>query len=349
MAKTAIIYIDIDDDLGNVGISSPVIGEENAKIAIDKASESLAEDSDFNSMVVAFNTFKQLKKENKDVEIAFIAGSTKGGLDAQRRISEELEEVIERVKPEDAIIVYDSPEDAKALPIIQSRIKISGIERVIVEQHKGVEETYVLIGKYIKKIFNEPRYSRLFLGVPGMILFIASFLAILGLSSYVIPAVLLIIGVAMVFRGFSIDDMIEHWWENSTIMFIVAILSLISFIISIINGYITFQAIKGPPLYVFSNVTLSMLPYLAFSGIILFGGKALSKAIDKNVKLLNDIVKIIAIILSYYIIAYALKDIEEGIYIIQIQSIYYLIISSMVLIFAYILLNVVEKYKLTSK
>ncbi|AWR97803.1 DUF373 family protein [Acidianus sulfidivorans JP7] len=349
MVKTAIIYIDIDDDLGNVGISSPVIGEENAKLAIDKASESLAEDSDFNSMVVAFNTFRQLKKQNKDVEIVFIAGSSKGGLEAQRRLAEELEEVIQKLRPEDAIIVYDSPEDAKALPILQSRIKISGIQRVIVEQHKGVEETYVLLGKYIKKVFNESRYSRLFLGVPGIILFITSLLAILGLSAYVIPAILLILGIAMVFKGFSIDDIIEHWWENSTIMFIVAILSVISFIISIINGYITFQAIKGSPLYVFSNVTLAMLPYLAFSGIILFSGKAISKAIDKNVKLLNDVIKIVAIILSYYIIAYTLKDIEEGIYLIQFQSIYYLIISSMILIFVYIVLNIFEKYRLTSK
>lgn len=349
MAKTAIIYIDIDDDLSSAGISSPVIGEDSVKKAIERASEVFADDSDFNSMVVAYNIYKKLKKENNDVEIVFIAGSNKGGLEAQRRLSEELEEVIKKVNPEDAIIVYDSPEDGKALPILQSRLKISGIERVIVEQHRGVEETYILLGKYIRKVLNEPRYARLFLGVPGLILFITSFLAIFGLSAYVIPAILLIIGIAMIFRGFNIDEMIERWWENSTIMFIVAILSFVSLIIGIINGYIIFQAVRGSPLSVFANVTLSVLPFVIFSAVILLAGKAISKAIDKNVRLLNDVIKIVAIILFYYIISYALKNIEEGIYIIQIQSIYYLIISSMVLIFVYVALAILERYKLNSK
>lgn len=353
MAKTAIIYIDIDDDLGKIGIASPVIGEEEVRKAIEIASEAIPDDSDFNSMVVAYNIYKKLKKENNDVEIVFIAGSTRGSLEAQRKISQELEEVIKKVNPEDAIVVYDSPEDGKALPILESRLKISGVERVIVEQHRGVEETYILLAKYIRKILDEPRYSRLFLGVPGLILLITSILAISGLSAYVAPSALLIIGIAMIVRGFSIDEMIEKWWENSTIMFIVAILSLTSLIVGIINSYIAFQTVsqtvKDNGLYLFANVTLSILPYLTFSGIILFSGKAISKAIDKNVRLLNDVIKILAIILFYYIISYILKNIEEGIYTIQIQSIYYLILSSIALIFVYVVLGLLEKFKFGSK
>ncbi|MEM4076368.1 MAG: DUF373 family protein, partial [Metallosphaera sp.] len=165
--KTAIIYIDIDDDLSRVGITTPVIGEKQAKEAIESSSRFLAQDSDFNTMVSAFNTFLNMKEKGEDVEIVFVAGSQRGGLDAQMTLSKQVDEVIRSVKPDQAILVYDSPEDAKAIPLIESRLKIVGIERIIVEQHRGVEETYILLGKYIKKLATERRYSRLFLGVPG--------------------------------------------------------------------------------------------------------------------------------------------------------------------------------------
>lgn len=348
MAKTVIIYIDIDDDLSLAGIKSPVIGEANVKEAIDKASEIMADDSDFNSMIVAYNIYKKMKKEGQDVEIVFLAGSQKGGLEAQRKISAQLDEIIKELNPQDSIVVYDSPEDAKALPIIQSRLKISGVQRVIVEQHRGVEETYILLGKYFKKILNEPRYSRIFLGVPGAILFAAGILEVLGLISYIVPVITILIGSAMIIRGFDLDEMMEKWWENSTIMVIAALLSSISFAISLINGYFTYISIKGNSVYVISTVISSMLPYITFSILILLGAKALSSALDKSIKLFHDIIKISAIIISYYIITDVLKNLEEGIYIIQFQSFYALTISSMVLIFAYIILNLIEKYKFSS-
>jgi len=344
--KTAIIYIDIDDDLGDIGIKTPVIGEKDAFLAIQRASEYIPDDSDFNSMVVAYNLYNKLKSNN-NVEIVFIAGSKKGGLDAQLNLSKELEEVIKKINPEQSILVYDSPEDAKAIPIIESKLKIIGIQRVIVEQHRGVEETYVLLGKYLKKIISEPRYSRIFLGVPGIIFLIASVFYILGIASYLLPVVLLVIGIAMLVRGFGVDDMIEKWWENSTIMVVVGILSIISLIIGIVEGYLTSQTIKGSYIFTISSEIISVLPYLTFSVIILFAGKALENALTRNMRVWHDLLKIVAIVLSYYIISGALKNIQEGIYVFQVQLLYMLSISSMILITIYIALSILEKYKFT--
>ncbi|WP_253823024.1 DUF373 family protein [Acidianus sp. RZ1] len=344
MARTIIIYVDIDDDLGVIGIESPVVGDKRVYEAITKASESLASDSDFNSMVMAYNIFKKMKKEGEDVEIVFIAGSQRGGLEAQKKLSQELEEVIDRLGPEDAIVVYDSPEDEKAIPIIQSRLKIAGIERVIVEQHRGVEETYILFSKYLKKIINEPRYSRLFLGVPGAILFISSLLAITGLTSYVAPSILMIIGGAMIVRGFNFDEKLEKWWENSTIMVIAAIISIISLIISVVNGVFTAQEVKGAVYFQVSAVLLSMIPYIAFSLIVLFAGKVISRAIDRDIKLWHDVIKILTVILSYYVMADILRNLEEGIYFLQFQTLYSLSISFITLIASYIIMNFIEKY-----
>ncbi|MEM4076077.1 MAG: DUF373 family protein, partial [Metallosphaera sp.] len=216
------------------------------------------------------------------------------------------------------------------------------------EQHRGVEETYILLGKYIKKLATERRYSRLFLGVPGIILLSSSLLAIGGLTAFVLPTILLVIGGAMLVRGFGVDDAIERWWENSTIMVIVSILSTISIIIAIINGYLDATMYKTFDLTSVSSVILVILPYLTFSIIILYSGKLLSRAISRDIKVWHDLLKIIASILIYFILSSFLKNVQNGAYIIQIQSFYLLLLSSFLLIVTYFALSTIEKYRLKS-
>ncbi|BCS94249.1 hypothetical protein L3N51_01106 [Metallosphaera sp. J1] len=346
--KTAIIYIDIDDDLSRAGVSTPVIGETKAREAIEKSSRFLALDSDFNTMVTAFNIYLNMKENGEDVEIVFVAGSQRGGLDSQMSLSKQVDEVIRSVKPDQAILVYDSPEDAKAIPVIESRLKIVGIERVIVEQHRGVEETYILLGKYLKRLVTESRYSRLFLGVPGIILFVSSILAIAGLTAYVLPSILLVLGGAMLVRGFGIDDAIERWWENSTIMVIVAILSSISLVLAIINGYLVASTAGPLSMKSVSSTLLAILPYLTFSIIILYSGKLLSRALSKDIRIWHDLLKILASILAYFVLTGLLRNLESGAYIIQIQSFYLLLLSSFILIATYFVLSSFEKNRLKS-
>ncbi|WP_338601704.1 DUF373 family protein [Sulfolobus tengchongensis] len=345
MVKTIVIYIDIDDDIGDLGFLSPIVGEENCKLALDKAAYFMPTDSDFNSMVVAFNIYNDLKRKGEDVEIVFISGSKKGGIESQLEFSRKLDKVIEKLSPEYAVVVYDSPDDARAIPIIQSRLKISAVQQVIVEQYRGVEETYMLLAKYIRKAITEKRYARIFLGVPGIVLALAGILAVLNLSVYIEPTILIILGAAMIIKGLKIDDLIENWWENSTIMVITSTVSIISILIGIINLYIQLQLTKGlNGIQEFAFAILQLLPYASFSAIILFGGKAISKGLNKDIRVWHDIIKIINIIFIYFVLFTVIKDIIDNSYILTVQSLYVLILTSIVIISIYITLSALEKY-----
>ncbi|BDB97815.1 DUF373 family protein [Saccharolobus caldissimus] len=345
MVKTIVIYIDIDDDISNLGFSTPIIGEEKCKLVLNEAANVMPTDSDFNSMVVAYNIYKELKRKGEDVEVVFISGSKNGGIEAQLEFSKKLDKVIEELLPQYAVVVYDSPDDAKAIPIIQSRLKISAVQQVIVEQYRGVEETYVLLAKYIRKALTEKRYARIFLGVPGIILALVGILSILNLTIYIEPTILITIGLAMIIKGLKIDDLIENWWENSTIMVITASVSIISLLVGLINLYIQIQLTKGlPPLQEFAFAVLQILPYVTFSAIVLFGGKAISKALNKDVKVWHDIIRIINIIFIYFVLFTVIKDILNNSYILTIQSLYVLILTSIIIISIYITLNALEKY-----
>lgn len=342
MSKILVIYVDIDDDLGRIGLTTPIIGEESVKKAINVAAESIPTDSDFNTMVVAYNIFKKLKKDNMDVEIAFISGSDKNNVESQIDFSRKLDEAINATKAEEAIIVYDSPEDAKAIPIIQSKLKVIGIERVLVEQYRGIEETYVLLGKYIKKAISEPRFARFFLGVPGLILVVVGIFSLLNLTAYATPSILIIIGIALLGRGLRIDEYIEQWWENSTIMVIAAIISIISTIIGIVEGYYVAVSIKDfSSSSSFIEILNTILPFVTFAIVVLFGAKAISKITNRDIRVWHDVFRIISVIMIYLMILLIPKNLESQTI---LQTIILLSITTIGLVSLYVAFSMIEKH-----
>ena len=342
MSKILVIYVDIDDDLGRIGLTTPIIGEESVEKAINIAAETIPTDSDFNTMVVAYNIFKKLKKDNTDVEIAFISGSDKSNVESQIDFSRKLDETISTTKAEEAIIVYDSPEDAKAIPIIQSKLKVIGIERVLVEQYRGIEETYALLGKYIKKAISEPRFARFFLGVPGLILVVVGIFSLLNLMAYATPSILIIIGLALLGRGLRIDEYIEQWWENSTIMVIAAIISIISAIIGIVEGYYVAVSIKEiSSVSAFIGILTTVLPFITFAIVVLFGAKAISKIMDRDIRVWHDVFKIISVVMIYLMILSISKNLESQTI---LQTIVFLSIITMGLVSLYVVFSMIEKH-----
>jgi putative membrane protein len=344
MEKKLIIYIDIDDDLGKIGISTPIIGENNVKEVINIASEKIPTDSDFNTLVVAYNIYKKMKNQGENVEIVLLTGDTNGGLEAQMKFSMKLDKVLNELKPDSVIVVFDSPEDSKAIPIIQSRVKVIGIERVLVEQYRSVEETYVLLGRYLRKALSDPRYSRIFLGVPGLILLISSILSILNLSSYAGPIILLIIGIVMLARGLRIDEMIENWWESSSIMVVATILSLSSLIVGSVNLYLSYQQLRDLSISNIATLALIFLPYGVFSITVLFISKAIIDISRHDIRAWHHVLQAIAMVLVYFVASSFLESIRQNI--ITIQPFIGLIASTAILVSVYIIISLLEKYKL---
>lgn len=149
--KTLVLCVDRDDDLGTkAGINGPVIGrEENLKatMALGLADP---EEADANTMLAGLQLYDDLVKRGMDAEIATIAGDTHVGFQADLILATQLENVLEVVKPDRAILVSDGVEDEAIYPIISSRVKIDSVRRVFVKQSRSVEGTYYMIIKTLQ-------------------------------------------------------------------------------------------------------------------------------------------------------------------------------------------------------
>jgi len=124
--QTLIVCIDGDNDIGiKADITTPVIGRDAILESATKLAISDPEEADANAMFGAIKLYDRMVKQYPDesFEVATIAGSSMGGVEADRKMVRELTEVMEQFKATGVILVTDGFADEELVPIVQSRIR----------------------------------------------------------------------------------------------------------------------------------------------------------------------------------------------------------------------------------
>src|SRR3990172_1558512 len=122
--KTLILSVDRDDDIGTkAGIKGPIIGRED----------------NLNSAITVYDERVHM---GEDAEVATITGDVRVGTISDRVLIQQLERVLEEVKPDRVFLVSDGAEDEYIFPAVSSRIRVDHVRRVIVRQTAGIESTY---------------------------------------------------------------------------------------------------------------------------------------------------------------------------------------------------------------
>ncbi|MEA3255026.1 MAG: DUF373 family protein [Candidatus Altiarchaeota archaeon] len=200
--KTLVLCIDRDNDVGEkINVEGPIIGEdENIRAARDLALID-PEDTDANAIFGAVKTARELK-----TEIVTLTGDRDVGIVSDEKIAKQLDELIEKFKPESVVIVTDGAEDEEIIPIIQSRVKINSVKTIIVRQSKELEKAYFTIIHFLKEVEKDPNLARLVFLIPGLILL---FMAIGGALNVLMQAMLLllaIVGIYLIIKGLGYEE-----------------------------------------------------------------------------------------------------------------------------------------------
>lgn len=255
--RILVLNVDRDDDIGRKsGFSTPLIGREPIIKAAEKLLLNDPEDADGNALFGTIKVYDELKKKGEDVVVAAISGVESGGLDADRKIVDELNYVINSLNPTGVVLVTDGFSDEEIIPIIGTRIPIISVKRIVVKHSRSVEETYAILERYIRMIWNELPYRIYFIAIPGIILFLIGILSLLQLTQAAMIYSLIIIGLAMIIKGLGIDEYIQslrkaHVYEyiklatyigSSAAFFIGLYISYLT-----VNAYPEFQEVVNNP------------------------------------------------------------------------------------------------------
>jgi len=206
--RTLIVCIDGDDDIGTKGgILTPIIGRDETLHSAMALAISDPEEADANAMFGAIKLYDTMVKQypEESFEVSTISGSSLGGVEADRKMVRELNQVLETFDATGVILVTDGFADEELVPIIQSRVPITSIHHVVVKHSERIEETWAVIFRYIRMLVEDPYYSRVSLGVPGILLVLFGFLIASGQVENAGMMVTFVLGVVLFIKGFGLD------------------------------------------------------------------------------------------------------------------------------------------------
>ena len=211
--RTLVLCVDRDDDLGTkAGVKTPVLGRnENIGAATNLAMKD-PEEADANAIFEAVRIYDRLSggiETHESYQIATVTGSGLGGLGADKKIVAELTEVLKAFPADDVILVTDGYSDEATLPLIQSRVPVSSVKRVVMKHSESIEETAAVFSRYLKTLVDNPRYSRFVVGLPGVLMLVLVALWLLNLLLYAWIALLVIVGSLLFVKGFQLDKTIK--------------------------------------------------------------------------------------------------------------------------------------------
>lgn len=211
--QTLIICIDRDNDLGEKAkLETPIVGREanvQAAVALGIADP---EDSDTNTLFGGIRILDEMQAKGADVEIVSFAGDKNVGVISDQKIAEQLENFLKIHEVHRAIFVSDGAEDETLIPIVQSRMKIDSVKRIVVMQSENLESTYYIL----KHAFSDPKISQTFFVPLGLALLIYSIFLFVRYPEGAIVGIFAAVGLYMLYRGFGLDDIIalegERLW-----------------------------------------------------------------------------------------------------------------------------------------
>lgn len=205
--RPLIVVIDIDDDIGSTLGRSLIVGYEEVTSAATQFAILRPEDPDSNAMFVGLNLYREMASDGRNPEIVVVGGHPKNMLLAQSLVKSRLKQAVAGSSDSfELYVVGDGIDEVSMAQVLNDVGPIAGVKQVIVEQSLGVEGSYLLLARYIRKALNDPRYSRYFLGIPGVLLLVFGLLTILGYLLLALKTIAALLGFFMIIKGFDLES-----------------------------------------------------------------------------------------------------------------------------------------------
>jgi len=311
--KLLVICIDRDNDVGEkAGISTPVVGRDACIEAAQRLALEDPEDADSNSIFSAVKTYEDLISKGYQVEVITVAGVKERGVQADEKILVETKKVLEKFSANGAVIVSDGEDDESVIPVIQNVLPVVSVQRVVMKVSRSVEYSYAVFGKYLKMVAYDTKYSKFFLGVPGILLLIGGIATVFGYTAEIFAVLVSILGGAFLIRAFDID---RAWksWSKPTPMGFIRMFTMVAGVLLILSsvpagiGAVDSKLMESDTTFILKitnkviigQFVAGVLPILWIGMGSIFVGTLLSNWIGGIPRQISDILRIIVLASLY--------------------------------------------------
>ena len=308
-----VICVDRDNDVGKkAGISTPVVGRNACIEAAQRLALEDPEDADSNAIFSAIKTYEDLVSSGYKAQVITVAGAETRSVQGDEKIASEIKSVLSKFSADGAVIVSDGEDDEMVIPIIQNVIPVVSVQRVVMKVSRTIEHSYAVFGKFLKMVVYDPRYSKFFLGVPGILLLIGGIGVLTGYTAEIFAVLVGILGGAFLIRAFDIDKAWSNWAKPTPEGFI-RLFTLITGLILIAGsipagitnvGAENLSADLGIINIITNNVVIGqfvsgMIPFLWIGIGTIFVGILFNNWLNRKLRHISDILRVIVLVSLY--------------------------------------------------
>ncbi|WP_440990961.1 DUF373 family protein [Haloarchaeobius baliensis] len=203
---TLVVCVDRTDDIGRkTGLKTPVVGWEAVRSLVTDVGLADPEDSSVNTLLETLRVARDLRDADEETVVAVVSGASESVVGADRAVGQQLDDLLETHDIESAVVVIDSAEDERLVPVVESRLRVDSVDRVVVRQARDIESTYYLLKQFLAD--EELRQTVL---VPlGVALVAFPVLALWRGPAVGAATITAVVGLFLLYKGFAVDDVVK--------------------------------------------------------------------------------------------------------------------------------------------
>jgi putative membrane protein len=270
-------------------VPMPVAGWEAVRSLVTDAGLADPEDASVNCLLEALRIARDLRDDREESVVAVVSAESDTPVGADRSIAAQLDDLVDRYDPSAAVIVVDSADDERVLPIVESRMPVDGVDRVVVRQARDLESTYYLLKQFLA---DEQLRSTVLVPI-GVALLLLPVLFARFSAEAAVAGVAGLLGAALLYKGLGVDRIVAGMPERAREALYAGQVSVVTYVVagglSLVGGFFGALAVSdldGAPLIVEAmEFAYAAVPWLAVAGVTAAVGRLLDELIrDEGIR-----------------------------------------------------------------
>ncbi|MFB6093076.1 MAG: DUF373 family protein [Haloquadratum sp.] len=285
---TLVLCVDRSNDIGRTsGVELPVVGWEAVRSLVTDVGLADPEDSSVNCILEALRVARDLRDEREETVVAVVAGGGDSLVGTDRALAAQVDSLVDEHDPDSAVIVIDSAEDERVVPVVESRIRVDSVDRVVVRQAHDIESTYYLLKQFLA---DEELRSTVLVPLGVTLLFLPILLTQFS-PAVALAGLAALLGAALLYKGLAIDESLAEVPERVRAALYSGRVSVVTYAVSLglglvglFLGALSVTPQMGPESVVVRTMQFvySAVPWLALAALTASAGRLLDELIGTD-------------------------------------------------------------------
>jgi putative membrane protein len=222
--STLVVCVDREGGLGHDG---PIVGWEAIQALVTDVGVNDPEDSRVNCLLETLRVARDLRDGGEEAVVAVVSGGG-DGVNSDRTVARQTDQLVADYDPESAIVVTDSASDERLIPIIESRVQVDAVDRVVVRQSHDIQSTYYLLKQFLA---DEELRGTVLVPIGAALLAFPVLLLLADSVAVALSAIAAVIGTFLLYKGLGIDDFVSTLPRRVQDAFYSGQMSLVTYVV----------------------------------------------------------------------------------------------------------------------